>query len=202
MPGINTEGDNGCNIESVCLAMLRVAGETIKPPAKSALSAVTNFVACETDDWEEIEAMAEEDGVTAWEFVRTEVESYIGCDTFSADILTLRRMIRVTCRPEEVTTSGRAAVIGVSWSLSSDLSNPTFLDQYGEPGGRIVSFEAEVRHDDVNWLATIWKAIDPRVSDYREVVLLPHSVPKILSVSDPEVCAVIPVVAETQSHSE
>jgi hypothetical protein len=184
-----TETPVKLDIEAVCLAILSAAGEKIEPPAKSALSAVVNWIANEIDDWEEIEEIAEDEGVTAWEYIRDHVLAYLESDEYRAETLRLYRSIRVTCPPDEVVTAGTAGDIGTSWSLNDEIDDPTFLSQYGRDGGRDVAFVAKVRHDDVNWLVTLWKQVDPRVADYNEVVLLSEAVPTILSVTDPGIGA-------------
>jgi hypothetical protein len=172
------------DIEAICLQIMLAAGETIKPPAKSALAAITNWIAEAIDDWDEVREIAEEDGLRPWDYVCSQVESFLRSNIFEAETLSLYRTIRVTCPPDEVVTSGKAEDVGTSWSLSDEIDDPTFLNQYGAMGGRDVFFTAEVRHDDVNWLVTLWKQIDPRVSDYNEVFLLGDAVPTILSVTD------------------
>lgn len=108
-------------------------------------------------------------------------------DPFEPGTLSLYRAIRVTCAPSEVQRGPLAQNIGMSWSTANSLAAPDFLDQYGERGGRDVRFQAATQKNQVNWLETFLKQIDPRVFDYEEIVMLPDGRLDNLVVTDPEV---------------
>lgn len=174
-------------VEAACAAALAVRG-LAPDPGKSALASVVDYIGSCLDEghWEDLLAENDEDEEMAWDSIGEVVLDLVASELFAAGTLTLYRAIRVACPPEDVRTTGTAAEIGTSWSILAEIDRPDFLDQYGEPDGRIVTMKAEARHADVDWLETFFKRTNPWIRDYEEVVLLEAARPRVVEVNDPD----------------